>query len=151
MTKRIKKPAVEQNPSEEELVKAFVDGKIIRGRFYQNERGTWLCRPDGTSTKDSTPPLEEREWSCPTCFSELHEMLKKVPPIEWIDWQQMEKDLGSETTDKFKAMVCKSQRRFPSIFERVRNIQELHLKADVICRQCRVNLNNSEHALVEVY
>lgn len=115
-------------------------------RIWQNKTGTWLSHWSPESY-DSTPPIEERIWICPGCFSKWSGFLRKLPAFFDIDWEWVAREIGSAQAEQFHGFL---RGRFPMIWERVRDIHELALIRDVHCRSCRTCLTRTPEAFVEV-
>lgn len=117
----------------------------MNSRTIQNEIGTWLAT---WHSIENTPPMEERKWSCRECFRKWNDLLSQIPPAAWIDWNEVAKKIGPEQAEKaYRITQC----RHISCWERVEDVWEIPLKAEVHCKHCGIRLNTAIEALVEVY
>ena len=135
-------------PKESDFVKTAASGELFtdKPRMVQTAEGTWLASWYGVP--NNTPPIEKRDWFCAACFKNHSDFWREVPPPDFIDWKEVQKKFGQETSDRIYDTI-KNHRI--SCWERIKNVEELCLKADVHCKHCRENLNSAAEALVEVY
>ena len=114
-------------------------------RAVQTEVGTWLAYPNQDCT---TPPLEERVWLCALCFADWHEFISHIPPTSAIDWNHIAREVGPKQAERLYNLV---KGRHLRAWERLTDMDELHLKKDVCCKSCKATLNRAVSAFVEVY
>lgn len=115
-------------------------------RVVQTETGTWLASWCGVP--GNTPPIEKREWFCLACFKKSDELWRSIPPEGFINWEEVEKRIGPDDTKNARNFI---KNHIPSVWERIKSVEELGLKTDVYCKDCGTVLNSAAEALVEVY
>jgi len=105
----------------EDLVKAAVRGEMDVNPSRVVQTEGGTWLSDWHGVPDNTPPMEERHWFCPKC------------------WHQIDEHARATRSSKF----C--------VVERIKNVEELHLKTEIFCLACAVYLTHAAEALVEVY
>lgn len=69
----------------------------------------------------NTPPIEKRKWSCLACFNKPSALWRQLSPVNFIVW------------------------------EHIKHVEKLGLRAEVCCKRCKTILNSAAEALVEVF
>ena len=110
-----------QKPSAEDLVRAAVRGEMDAPTSRVIQTENGSWLSSWHGVPGKTPPIEERHWLCPGC------------------WRQIDEHARATRSSKFVVM------------ERIKNVEELHLKTEIFCLACAVDLTHAAEALVEVY